>query len=106
MAKKLLSARRAELYAELEKAERIVAAYELELSDTKLYIADEPNHGSVIRFVKYAGGYTFAALNIEGCWFVTQDGSRSGKQGFPPMDWDTLLEWIGSRNLDTIELLS
>lgn len=65
--------------------------------------------GSVVRFRKY--NYTWAAIKtttITGNyrWFITQDGSRSARQGVAHKSWSELLEWIAGRNWDTIEVLS
>ena len=67
----------------------------------------------VIRFTKYGSGYTFAALKVGGSnpfepakWFLTQDGSRTSRQGHPPKVWADLLTWIGERNWASIEVLS
>lgn len=64
----------------------------------------------VIRFRKYDRRYSFAALKVVGIgypkWFLTQDGTRSSRQGKAPMVWSDLLDFIGERNWDTIEVLS
>ncbi|MBB5167101.1 hypothetical protein [Mycobacterium sp. AZCC_0083] len=69
------------------------------------------NH-AVIRFVKYDQKYTFAAIRAYtnaadgGIWFVTQDGSRSSRQGHAPKTWTELLAFIGERNWPNIEVLA
>lgn len=66
----------------------------------------------VIRFAKYGNTYCFAAIKVRDIvtgvdrWYVTQDGSRSSRQGHAPKTWDALLEWIGERNWGGIEVLS
>lgn len=62
--------------------------------------------GSVIRFAKFNQEYQFAAIKIGDGWYVTQDGSRSSRQGYSPKAWSELLTWIGDRNWETIEVLS
>ncbi|ASZ75510.1 hypothetical protein KIW74_gp18 [Mycobacterium phage Kimona] len=71
-----------------------------------LSVPQEPAEGSVIKFRKFNQAYTFAALRIGDRWFVTQDGSRSSRQGYSPKTWEQLLVWIGERNWSTIEVLS
>lgn len=101
--------------AELELARSHVAELESLLTES---LPLEPANGSVIRFAKYHGVYQFAAIRVDrvvgdltggatmAYWYVTQDGSRSSRQGRPPMQWDALLDWIGERNWDSIEVLS
>lgn len=66
---------------------------------------------AVIRFRKYDQQYSFAAIaagkNTFGhkLWYITQDGSRTSRQGHAPKLWMDLLQWIGQRNWDTIEVL-
>lgn len=70
---------------------------------------------AVIRFSKYGNTYSFAAIKVaqspDGVhgpckWFITQDGSRSSRQGHAPKAWGELLSWIGERNWGRIEVLS
>lgn len=92
-----------------------IAELEEQLALERSVLADpiEPvaNH-SVIRFVKYDQSYTFAAIRAytdgagEGVWFITQDGSRTSRQGHAPKTWPALLLFIGERNWVNIEVLS
>ncbi|QBP31457.1 hypothetical protein KIY76_gp72 [Mycobacterium phage Miramae] len=92
-----LNARIEELEAELALARAV----------REQYIPVEPaEDGAVIRFVKYNLTYTFAAIRVLGRWYITQDGSRSARQGHAPKAWDELLAWIGERNWHRIEVLS
>ena len=74
--------------------------------------------GTVVRFTNWEG-YEYAAIRVpqRGVtsspfaatahrWYVTQDGSRSSRQGVPPKNWVELLNWIGAKNWHTIEVLS
>ncbi|WP_099021203.1 hypothetical protein [Mycolicibacterium palauense] len=61
--------------------------------------------GSVIRFTNW-NGYLYAAIKLDKGWYVTQDGSRSARQGIKPMTWEKLLEWVGVRNWEDMEVLS
>lgn len=79
---------------------------ELALLDTITPLPEPVEQGSVIRFRKYDQKYSFAAIKIDYHWYVTQDGSRSARQGRPPMLWSELLDWIGERNYSTVEVLS
>jgi hypothetical protein len=108
VSKDLVEARIAELTAELAKEQQTLATLR----------PDEPSGTStVIRFQKF--DYTWAAIKVGGSigdyirtgqpearWFVTQDGSRTARQGVPPMKWDDLLDWISQRNWNSIEVLS
>ncbi|QSM01170.1 hypothetical protein SEA_NANOSMITE_146 [Mycobacterium phage Nanosmite] len=97
----LVQARIAELEAELAKEKQLL----LEPQEP------EENH-AVIRFVKYNSRYTFAAIRAytdasgQGVWFITQDGSRTARQGHPPKRWNELLNFIGERNWKRIEVLA
>jgi hypothetical protein len=105
----LVAARIAELEEQLAKEKQILAAAR----------PVEPEFtASVVRFQKF--DYSWAAIKVGGSiaeyirtgradagrWYVTQDGSRSARQGIPPKTWSELLEWIGERNWDTIEVLA
>lgn len=87
---------------------------EEQLAQERALLADpvEPvGMHSVIRFVKYNQKYTFAAIKAytdgtgQGVWFITQDGSRSSRQGHPQRNWDGMLSFIGERNWANIEVL-
>ncbi|AOT24727.1 hypothetical protein PBI_STASIA_71 [Mycobacterium phage Stasia] len=92
-----LNARIEELEAELALAKAV----------REEFVPVEPTEdGSVVRFVKYNLSYTFAAIKVLGRWYITQDGSRSARQGHAPKAWDELLAWIGQRNWHRIEVLS
>jgi hypothetical protein len=76
-------------------------------------VPEEPaGESRVIRFSKYGNTYCFAAIKVSqgnfasARWYVTQDGSRSSRQGHPAKTWGELLSWIGERNWDKIEVLS
>lgn len=100
VSKDLVEARIAELQAQLEEEQEKL----IELRPT------EPEGDfAVIRFTKF--GYTWAAIKtrtITGryLWYVTQDGSRSARQGVTPKTWDDLIDWISDRNWEFIEVLS
>lgn len=101
---RLVEARIRELELQLENERAELAALQAPPSEPQ-------GDGAVIRFAKYGKGFCFAAIKVTdllGCsrWYVTQDGSRSSRQGHPPKTWDALLEWIGGRNWDGIEVLS
>ncbi|QGJ90224.1 hypothetical protein PBI_SHEAKEIRA_78 [Mycobacterium phage SheaKeira] len=56
--------------------------------------------GSVVRFTKF-GGYSYAAIRIDGTWFFTQ-----GKMArISPRDWVDLLDWLGQANWHSLELM-
>lgn len=97
----IVSERIAELELELERSRKLLDA------------PQEPQAvHSVVRFVKYDQRYTFAAIKAYtdaagiGIWFLTQDGSRTSRQGHAPKYWADLLRFIGERNLHTLEVLS
>jgi hypothetical protein len=96
--------------------ERIVKL-EDELAAAKKLLEQRPAEpsgmGTVVRFKKFGQAYSFAAIRVadgivthNGYWYVTQDGTRTSRQGIPPKTWDGLLDWIGERNFGTIEVLS
>ncbi|AHG24117.1 hypothetical protein PBI_NYXIS_72 [Mycobacterium phage Nyxis] len=92
------------LNARIEELERELA---LAKAVREEFIPVEPaEDGAVIRFVKYNLSYTFAAIRVLGRWYITQDGTRSPRQGHAPKAWDELLAWIGERNWHRIEVLS
>ncbi|ATN88142.1 hypothetical protein SEA_CINDARADIX_69 [Mycobacterium phage Cindaradix] len=92
------------LNARIEELERELA---LAKAVREEFVPVEPvEDGAVIRFVKYNLSYTFAAIKVMGRWYITQDGSRSSRQGHAPKAWDELLDWIGQRNWHRIEVLS
>jgi hypothetical protein len=70
----------------------------------KLYTgkpAEPTEPGAVVRFSKF-GGYHFAAINIDGLWYLTQ-----GKKGnVSQRSWDDFLDWVGKDDWPTLELLS
>ena len=73
---------------------------------TKLYTgrpAEPEAFGSVVRFNKY-GGYQYAAINVEGLWYVTQSGKS--RYAVPAWPWDEFLGFVGEEHWDTLELLS
>lgn len=94
-----------------------IAELEDELAAAKKLLEQRPAEPSgtatVVRFRKYGQAYSFAAIRIGntigsrvGIWYVTQDGTRTSRQGIGPKSWDELLDWIGDRNVSTIEVLS
>ncbi|AGK87552.1 hypothetical protein M045_gp73 [Mycobacterium phage HINdeR] len=96
-----------------EQQERWIELLERRLDVAKAKLAEitsgpaEPVEDfTVVRFRKYNQMYTFAAMKVGRRWFLTQDGSRTSKQGKAPMVWSDLLDFIGERNWDTIEVLS
>lgn len=112
-----LKSKRAGLVADIEASERAIAAATAAIDEAKAALKgltpDEPaGADAVVRFRKYNGRYSYAAIKtVEGPleqarWFVTQDGTRSARQGIPPKTWPELLEWIGERNWDAIRVLS
>lgn len=71
------------------------------------FTPDEPlGQAAVVRFKKFRHAYSYAAIRVGDHWYVTQDGTRTSRQGVAPLAWDDLLEWIGDRNWDSIEVLS
>jgi hypothetical protein len=93
----------AELETQLE-AEKAI----LEMEATP---AEPLEANAVIRFRKYRGTYSFAAIkggsgDSRNLWFATQDASRSTRPGQPPRTWGQLLYWIGSHNWHQIEVMS
>ena len=117
MATKIATDRTAAKQA-LEEAQARLAEFVADIDNLKAAIAeatpDEPQADrAVIRFKKYGGRYDYAAIRTadgnpfqESKWYVTQDGTRSSRQGIAPKTWAELLEWIGERNWDRIEVLS
>lgn len=104
----------------IEELERQLAAEHEVLDNAK---PSEPSgENRVIRFAKYGNTYCFAAIKITQTavvgdttagrvvttarWYITQDGSRTSRQGHAPKSWDALLQWIGERNWTQIEVLS
>lgn len=100
----LVDQSRAEIQGRLAEVRAEAAELESLLADSR---PQEPEaEGSVIRFRKYNGCYSFAAIRTpNGSWYITQNGSRSPRQGHAPKGWDALLDWIGVRNWDAIEVL-
>lgn len=76
-------------------------------AEMEALVPSEPEAiGSVVRFRKYNFGYTFAAIKTPNeLWYITQDGTRTSRQGHAPKSWDDLLAWIGQRNWHRIEVL-
>ncbi|QDP44661.1 hypothetical protein SEA_NOTHINGSPECIAL_77 [Mycobacterium phage NothingSpecial] len=63
--------------------------------------AEPREDGSVIRFRKF-DGYSYAAIRIDGIWFITQ-----GKMArISPREWEDLLDWIEPDGWPSMELLS
>lgn len=95
-------AQRSALERRREELEAQLAAIDTDLEGL---VPSEPvGLGAVIRFKKWHG-YSYAAIRTPKGWFITQDGSRSARQGIPPKDWDSLLQWIAERNWHSIEVL-
>jgi hypothetical protein len=76
------------------------------IDKVRLENLEPEDEGSVIRFRKYGQHYLFAAMKVGDYWYLTQDGSRSSRQGKPPLPWWGLLDFIGERNYSTIEVLA
>lgn len=68
--------------------------------------AEPAADGTVIRFAKYNRSYWFAALRASGKWFVTHSSVSTHKNQHAPRTWPELLQWIGERNWDGIEVLT
>lgn len=104
------NATRATLVARKKHAEELAREWAAEAVRVQKLIDDlQPTEPAgdevVIKFKKYNQAYSFAALKVGGgLWYITQDGSRSSKQGHEPMTWARLLEFIGERNWDTIKV--
>ncbi|AFU20696.1 hypothetical protein SEA_CHUPACABRA_70 [Mycobacterium phage Chupacabra] len=97
--------------AEAARTKRWIDLLERKLQDAQeklstLTPVEPAEEGSVVRFRKYNQIYTFAAIKVGDRWFITQDGSRTSRQGHAPKTWAQLLEWIGERNWTTVEVLS
>ena len=103
MATSLSTINRGNAQARIESLKVALAEAEFDLASAQ---PDEPNRDAVIRFYKYNATYPFAAVCAGGEWYVTQNGKRSASQGYPPRKWADLVEWIGQRNWDSIEVLS
>lgn len=103
MATNLSTINRTNAQLRIDSLKVALAEAEFDLSSAQ---PDEPNRDAVIRFFKYNGSYPFAAICASGLWYVTQNGKRSAAQGYPARKWADLVEWIGERNWDSIEVLS
>jgi hypothetical protein len=93
-------AKLAELKAQLDKVQESLAGY----------TPDEPiEYGTVVRFRKFNQSYTYAAIKVPTVggtvWYLTQNPTRTQDRK-APKSWDELLDFIGERNYDTIEVLS
>ncbi|QGJ90978.1 hypothetical protein SEA_BIANCATRI92_80 [Mycobacterium phage BiancaTri92] len=62
--------------------------------------AEPAKDGAVIRFSKFEG-YCYAAIRIDGIWFITQ----GKKAHISPREWDDLLDWIEPENWASMELM-
>lgn len=72
----------------------------------KSLVPDEPlGQGTVVRFKKYNRRYTYAAIRVGSEWYLSQNPTRPQDRKAPKY-WSELLEFIGDRNWDTIEVLS
>ncbi|AFF28348.1 hypothetical protein FDI09_gp22 [Mycobacterium phage Twister] len=96
---------------EAARTKRWIELLERKLQDAQeklstLSPVEPAEEGTVVRFRKYNQVYTFAAIKVGHLWFITQDGSRTSRQGHAPKTWQALLDWIGERNWSTIEVLS
>jgi len=100
--------RRSLLSVAVEQHQLTTGHSRIKIKELAAAVPEEPAEtGSVIRFRKYRGAYTFAALKVPaGRWFLTQDGSRTPRQGYAPKDWGQLLTFIGEHNWGSIEVLS
>lgn len=92
VARKTLAQQVADLEAQLAEARR-------ELADAKPPLPKFD--GAVIKFDKF--DYAWAAIKVKGKWYVTQDGSRTARQGIAPMTDDAFLAWVYESNWDSIE---
>ncbi|QBP31097.1 hypothetical protein SEA_REFUGE_79 [Mycobacterium phage Refuge] len=64
--------------------------------------AEPSEDGSVVRFRKWDSAYSYAAIRIDGYWFLTQ-----GKMArVSPRRWDEFLDWVGEEGWPSLELLS
>lgn len=69
-------------------------------------VPDEPaGQGTVVRFRKYNRRYTYAAIRVLSEWYLTQNPTRPQDRK-APKTWAELLDFVGERNWDTIEVLS
>ena len=96
----------------IAELERQLEAEKADLAALRLPPPEPVGENAVIRFAKYGGAYAFAAIKVPGAtgqswyWYITQDGSRTSRQGHAPKTWVALLDWIGERNWAAIEVLS
>lgn len=111
MATSLVSVNRDHVKARIEHLQAELAA-ELELLSESKPVEPTDNE-AMIRFKKF--GYSWGAIRVftdptlgapSVRWFITQDGSRSARQGIPAKTWVDLLEWMSERNWDTIKVMS
>lgn len=111
MATKLIQGNAGLVELRIEELERQLEEERRELAQLQRP-AEPAGDNRVIRFAKYGNTYSFAAIKVgsglgqPALWYVTQDGSRTSRQGHAPKTWDALLDWIGARNWDKIEVLS
>lgn len=83
-------------------------AAELDAAKSRLknLTPEEPlGQGTVVRFKKYNRRYTYAAIRVGSEWYLSQNPTRPQDRKAPKY-WSELLEFIGDRNWDTIEVLS
>lgn len=104
-----------EVSADLVRAriEDLTRQLELAESDLEELTPQEPESlHAVIRFWKWDQSYIYVAVKThlnadgKGVWYISQDGSRTSRQGIPPKTWAQLVAWIGERNWARIEVLS
>jgi hypothetical protein len=69
-------------------------------------VPDEPvGLGTVIRFKKFNRQYSYAAIKVGDEWYLTQNPNRPQDRKLPKT-WDELLDFVGERNWETVEVLS
>lgn len=106
-------ARVAEALAKAEEQRRVAEQTVAELASVAASLTpSEPDGvGTVVRFTKW-DGYHYAAIRGKddafgkGVWYFTQDPTRSGGNKMLPKNWVGLLDTVGERNWDTLEVLS
>lgn len=101
---------RADAQAALAEAQAKLAEFVSNIDDLKAVLAmTKPNEpaglGTVVRFRKYDRRYTYAAIKVGLEWYLTQNPARPQDRK-EPKKWSSLLDFVGERNWDTIEVLS
>ena len=97
--------------AEVQRRQAEQTVAELAAVAASLTPVEPDEEGTVVRFTKW-DGYHYAAIrgksnqSGDGIWYFTQDPTRTGGNKMNPGTWRLVLETVGIRNWDTLEVLS